>query len=257
MPRISRRRFIALASLAAAIYMVPGSVKAYNVELSRYGMGLGVRILHVADLHLHAGDRLEHLRLVETVRPDLLVLGGDTWDMATRDKRRLEEWVSLAVSASRRAIAVLGNHEYNADSRGRLRLSEGLRLLERYGVIVLRDDATRVLGLEVAGLDWRWNPEEYSEAAGSIEGMESVDLVVAHSPDVLPHLPGGRGLVLAGHTHGGQMCLPGGRGVVTNSVYGFKSGVYSMHGWTMIVSRGAGELVPPRVYCRRELVAVS
>ncbi len=255
--KVTRRRFLAAAGLVLAAYMVPGSIRAYNVEVSSHRMGLGIRVLQVADLHLHGKDRISHLDLIEAVKPDILVLGGDTWDLATRSIGSLEDWITSAASASRRLVAVLGNHEYTADRRGRIGLGEGLRILERHGVIVLRDEIARVSGLRIAGLDWRWEPEDYSKAVAGLDGLVEADLVVAHSPDVLPHLGPGRGLVLTGHTHGGQVCLPGGRGMATNSVYGYRSGLYQRGGWVMIVSRGAGELVPPRVYCRRELVLVT
>ncbi len=250
----SRREFIAAL---AALLLGAGMGFSYlgGVEVTRLRLGLGRRVLVLADLHVHARPRLDVVELTRVLRPDLVLVLGDTWDEMSPGP-----WAALETLRDIRrfvgdAAAVLGNHEYAAARRGGPSVAEAVGLLEDAGYAVLRDSAAELRGLRIGGLDWRDDPRGYAEPASRLGG---VDLVASHSPDALPHLPRGRGLLLlAGHTHGGQVCLPMNRSVATNSVYGYKWGLYRCCGNTAYVSRGLGEMLPPRLFCRRQAVLIE
>ncbi|MFN7106430.1 MAG: metallophosphoesterase, partial [Pyrobaculum sp.] len=122
-----------------------------------------------------------------------------------------------------------------------------VRALEEAGVHVLIDDWTSIGGLKIFGLDWREDPRTYPQ-------VRDADVVLAHSPDAFHNAVGG--LYLAGHTHGGQICLPKNVPIVTNSVYGYTWGLYKRGDAVMYTSRGVGEMFP-RLFCSREYVLVT
>lgn len=207
-----------------------------GVELRRLDLGLGRRVVFVSDLHIHGVSGLE---LPEY---DVLLIGGDIYDRNTPGA-----WAVVEALAPLRGpkIAVLGNHEYW--DRRRVPLGEGLRALEEAGVHVLRDDWVQVGPLRVHGLDWRDDPRTYP-------AVRDADVVLVHSPDAFQQAVGG--LYLAGHTHGGQFCLPGGVPLITNSYYGYTQGIYRRGEAVMYVSRGVGEMLP-RLWCNREVVLIT
>lgn len=166
----------------------------------------GLRLLHLTDLHLDmAGDTVTALiASLRHVDADVAVLTGDF-------RARTYGPVEAAVSAFRalrphlpeRTYAVLGNHDC---------LALGLAL-ESQGVRLLLNEATEVEpGLYVAGID---DPHYYrlhniERAIASIPDGARI-VLLSHSPEIYrqaAHTP--TDLMLCGHTHGGQVCLPGG-----------------------------------------------
>ncbi len=256
MAGISRRAFIKSIIAVAGLYMLAGPLDGYDgVEVTILDLGLGKRILFLPDIHVHrAGERDYVIDLVKRLSPDILILGGDTWDPRTSSLSVVEGFLEKLGEYARYKIMVLGNHEYNADASGRIPLREALVTAEDMGYIVLRDDKTTLEGLTVAGMDWRNDPQLYAEA---VRAVGEAEILVAHSPDVYPHITGKQRLVLAGHTHGGQVCLAGSRSIITNSKYGYSWGLYTNGPRAMYVSRGLGEMIPPRLFCKRQAVKLT
>ena len=191
-------------------------------------------------------------RIAEKLGPDVVIIGGDLWDERTRGMSVVRGLVEGFRRNARVVIAILGNHEYWSASRFPLR--EAIAGLEDLGVLVLRNEVVDAAGLRVAGLDCRDNPRGYGDA---LQGLGGVDVFVSHSPDAFPYLGKHGALMLAGHTHGGQVCLPRSISIATNSVYGYRWGLYRLGGNAMYVSRGLGEMYPPRLYCSREAVLAT
>jgi hypothetical protein len=241
---------------AAGLYLVAGSLYGYEgVEVVSLDFGLGKRALFLPDVHLHRrGERGYVIDLARRLSPDILILGGDLWDPRTRDFVVVEDFLEELGAYARYRVAVLGNHEYNADASGRIPLREAIDSVEELGYIVLRDDKVSLDGLVVAGVDWRSDPQLYGRAAREVG---EADLLVSHSPDVFPHITARQSLVIAGHTHGGQVCIPGARPIITNSIYGYSWGLYKRGGSAMYVARGLGEMIPPRLFCRRQAVLLT
>lgn len=75
--------------------------------------------------------------------------------------------------------------------------------------------------MSIAGLAWRWDWRDQEEP---IKSLGEADVLVSHTPDVFPLTSEKTPLVLAGHTQGGQVCLPGARPLATNSVHGYTWG---------------------------------
>lgn len=254
--KVSRRRFILLVATTSLAYLLPGFRTGYSgVELSRLSIGLGARLLFLPDIHIHrAGSREYVVELVEEVEPDIVVIGGDLWDSATASIDVPLELLKNIKRKVKHLVMILGNHEHWSHQDRVIDLGDALVEIENQGVVVVRDDKVQLGTLLVAGLDWRENPQHYSS---SLRLIGEVDLVVSHSPDAFPHLTSRQRILLAGHTHGGQICLPGKTSIVTNSYYGYKWGLYRENSRVMYVARGLGEKTPPRIYCSREALLVE
>ncbi|NLG08310.1 MAG: metallophosphoesterase [Deinococcales bacterium] len=262
---MDRRRFLKLALAAAPLALgLSAAREAYSFELPRErrvirGLREPLRLAFLTDLHL--GPYLGRRQLEEWVaatvelEPDLVVFGGDIVDQEYDGD--LSEVVELLprLRPPLGVVAVLGNHDrtrYRDLSPFRRALREaGVTLLVNEGV-QLRDD------LYLAGLDdWRTgHPDIERTLAGGGEGAR---VLLSHNPDVIPRLPDHVDLLLAGHTHGGQVRLPLLGPLVTSSEYGRR---YA-EGWVeapmpAFVSRGLGVTVLPfRLFCPPELVLLD
>jgi predicted MPP superfamily phosphohydrolase len=248
---VDAKRRALLASLAGlGLSLALGVATGYQLHLTRLDLGLGRKVLHLPDVHVHReGERDYVLQLVASTRPDVVILAGDLWD-ALSSMNSVLGFIRALKRLAHSVVHVPGNHEHWSAGP---RLPQLLNLLEDEGVVVLRDEAAEVQGLRLAGIDWRENPKHYSRVDHLVE---NADVVAVHSPDAFKHLEKAT-LVLAGHTHGGQVCLPGGVAIATNSIYGYRWGLYRDGSRVMYVARGVGEMIPPRAYCSREALLVE
>jgi predicted MPP superfamily phosphohydrolase len=233
---------------------VPGAAR---VQCVRRRVDLAVnrpsplRVAFASDLHLGPTTSRrtldEAFRLLAEATPDVLVLGGDYvfLDATPAIARELEARVRDV--PARAKVAVLGNHD--------LWTHHGLLedALARAGAAVLVNAALR-LGpphedVAIVGLDdpWTGAPDGDRAFAGA-EGA-GLTLAVCHAPDGFPHARGrGVALYLCGHTHGGQVALPGGRPVLLPGgrwARRWPHGVHEAEGTTVFVSRGVGGVEVP------------
>lgn len=220
----------------------------YDIAVPRLPVGLdGLRVLHISDLHLRPGSELayELPELVAGVPHDFVLYTGDFID----DDDGIPAVASILARMPRGegAYAVLGNHDYRPLGRSygfndvaRLRAA-----LANVGIKVLDNTAHPVCGGElfIAGVD---DPAtDRDDLARALSGVPdgACALLLAHSPDIVlrlgPHRPG---LILAGHTHGGQVRLPFVGPVITESRLPRAEvmGLREHHGVPTFVSRGIG-----------------
>ncbi len=251
---MTRRTLLKLGAAAALTAALPASLAEPPVEVEERSLGIRRRMLVITDPHIHARPRRDLVRIAEAVKPDITVIAGDLWDQWTLRFQAVLDTMEGLRRASRWLVAVPGNHEWSAYKAGLINYREAVEALESLGALYLRDDKVSLSGLLVAGVEWRWKPQRYEEP---LKSLGEADVLVAHTPDVFPHTPSRIPVVLAGHTHGGQICLPGARSIATNSSYGYTWGLYAENGRVMLLSRGAGEMTPPRVFCRRQVHVVS
>jgi uncharacterized protein len=175
----------------------------------------GLRIAVIGDIHVGAPfiDDEKLRLLVERTnqqQPDLVVLPGDFMSQNTWHGHRVAPEITANhlkyLQAPLGVYAVLGNHDWwdNGD--------EVRRSLEQIGIRVLENDVSEVkrggTSLWLAGLSDIWTrPQQVPETLAKIPSG-SVIIALTHNPDVFQNLPRTVPLMLAAHTHGGQVKLP-------------------------------------------------
>ena len=260
MARARRSRYsLRMRRFLIPLFVIPLALLAWSVGLARSdpvvrrasvalpGWPAGakpVRVALLSDIHIGnlatGPDRLRRIvARVNALRPDLVVLAGDLVAGHGREDARAAS--GLAELGRLRAplgvVAVLGNHEYWTDPH-RVR-----RALERAGVTVLDNAATRRGPLAVGGLDDLVT--RHADLPATLRAMERVGgarLMVSHSPDIAPKLPPSVPLLLAGHTHCGQVWVPFFGPPVDVSRYGarYRCGLAREGGRLTVVTAGTG-----------------
>jgi len=220
----------------------------------------GYTIAFLSDLHGGSFCSAEILRgvarRVASVRPDLVALGGDFIQYADADIEDLGPAVR-DLRARDGIVAVPGNHEYYArDPEGVLaRLgSFGARVLRNEAIPIRREGTTIWI---VGADDGEAGRFDLDLALRDVENGDP-RILLSHQPDALP-LAARRGidLVLAGHTHGGQVRLPFVGAVVRHSRLGFDQGLYRDGECALYVGRGVGAaILPLRWNCPPEVPLV-
>jgi predicted MPP superfamily phosphohydrolase len=263
-------RRAALQGLAATAVGAITGAAVYGVAYERHDIGTthvtlpvsglpppldGLRLGFLTDVHHSAMVPAEDIRtavdMLAAARPDLIVLGGDyvTWGDRTYVGPVAELLAPLA--APHGVFAVLGNHDDDRDMPAALTAKH---------IEVLKDARTRVRirgeGLELAGI--RFWTRKVSEIAHVVGRARDTVLLLAHDPRRLDEaatldIPA----VLSGHTHGGQVVLPG-LGAAARRNFPVLSGLGSRANTWMFVSRGIGTVyVPVRINCPPEVAIVT
>jgi predicted MPP superfamily phosphohydrolase len=263
------RRAALKGVLATAVGGLTGAV-SYGVAYERHRIGVteatlpvsgllpsldGLRIALLTDVHhssiVPAEDVTRAVELVLAANPDLIVLGGDYVTFGDRDYVEPVAELLAPLRAPNGVFAILGNHD---DDR------EMPAALARKGMTVLKDQRTRIVikgdGLEVAGIRfWTRRP---ADIARVLKGTTDPVLLLAHDPRRLVeaaamNVPA----VLSGHTHGGQVVMPG-VGALARARFPILQGLGRRENTSIFVSRGMGTVyVPVRINCPPEVALVT
>jgi len=190
---------------------------AFEVELPDLPPAFdGYRILHVSDTHL---DNLPALagvarRLLHGVEVDMLALTGDVHgDPATPVERSVALLAHALEPVTVRGprLAILGNHDPAAIAG--LLADAGYEVLVNRSLVLRRGSAR----LRVTGLDDVHSFFSVAALAALDDHAGEFRVALVHSAEVADDAArAGYALYLCGHTHGGQVCLPSGRPVVTH-----------------------------------------
>jgi uncharacterized protein len=278
-PTMSRRAF-ALGGLLGAFGAVSlGAVEAYHSRyvnpysprLERVSIPIpagheglaGVRIGFVTDTHvgpfISPDDLARATALIAAERPDLLLFGGDYVSESPRYAGGAAEVLrELVDETPLGAYAVLGNHDLNVSA------AKVTAALEGVGIGVLRNAAAPV----AIGSDTLWIAGIDETVLGDPSPPETFDqvpvgaaaLALWHEPQFAEQAAAqGAFAQLSGHTHGGQIRLPG-VGPVGLPVHGkrYVMGLNVADGMPIYTSRGVGVYRPPmRFNCPPEVTIVS
>lgn len=224
----------------------------------------GFRILHLSDFHLGTmslnGRALERaLTWAEGLELDLVAITGD---LVSRGRGRRMLCEALARLGPRHGVfAVLGNHDVAATRDPFSRPADlaslegdGAQLLEHGSVTVEADGRV----VQVVGADPRRRREPIEALA---EAEADLRILLLHFPDDVHRLPAGAfHLVLAGHLHGGQICVPTPRGKIRleHLRAPYWEGLFDLPGGMLHVSRGLGtSFVPFRFLARPEATVLT
>lgn len=214
-----------------------------------------LKIAELSDIHARRiGPREERmLAILETEKPDLIVVTGDTIGN-TRGDYSVARKVYERLHAPLGVWVVLGNWENQFPIRNDRSIYQeaGVHLLVNQNAVVRPDVA-------LIGLDDPYSGTARPDAAmaGVPNGIYTIALF--HSPKYLDVIAGRVDLVLAGHTHGGQIRIPFVRPVWLPRGCGrYVAGWYEENGTKMYVTRGLGtSILPIRFLCRPELTFIT
>lgn len=217
----------------------------------------GFTLLQLSDLHLDINDSAAHA-ICERVRDaphyDVCVLTGDyrarTFGECDETLRRLEQ---LRLHLKEPVYAVLGNHDSVRMVPGME--SMDIRVLLNESVALAQGGAT----IFVAGIDdaHYFRVDNIEKAAEALP-PDAVKVLLSHTPEIYRQAAhAGFDLMFCGHTHGGQICLPGGVPITLDAKCPRYMGAGAwryrqMQGYTSV---GAGTcIVPVRLNCPPEVV---
>lgn len=234
------------------------SVEEHEVALSGH-FSRPLRIGFASDFHAgpttHAEVLSEACAALTRSQPDVLLLGGDFVCLDARHIDILAEKLAAIPSPLGR-FAVLGNHDLWVDY-GYIE-----RRLESVGIEVL---CNRNVALPspfehvwICGLDDHWTGRPDGHAA--MRGADGVRVVLMHQPSGLLDLAGERfDIAFCGHTHGGQIALPGGFPLILphgKLSRRYSQGVHRLaNNRTLLVSRGVGcSTIPFRSFSSPEVL---
>jgi predicted MPP superfamily phosphohydrolase len=221
----------------------------------------GSRMLHLTDLHLRTRwprQLDEVIARVQADPPDLILFTGDFVD----DKRDHGPAMPLVkkliggLRAKAGIYAILGNHD--GDLLAPKLHGLGVRMIGHQRVdAILNGVAVELIGLP--GPD-RLDFDEHFVAALPPKRTGVPRIVLSHYPDLIRATKSAQpDLYLAGHTHGGQICLPNERAILTHDSLPrhLCKGAHDVNGTCLIVGRGFGfTTIPVRMFCPAEVVEV-
>lgn len=254
MQKLSRRRLLKVMAAAAAgpVLVLPAEVTAAEsreyFEVTRRDVFLssldprhdGLRVAHLTDLHI--GQNVPDGRIIAAVRAvneggaDLVALTGD---FVTSRRDPYDRVPQLLSELRAPTVAVLGNHDHWSNAH------EVESRLERVGIAVLRNAHTsfRFNGATFTCVGVDDATVRRDDVGEAFRGAsERSTLVLTHTPSLARKLPSWRDvLMLAGHTHGGNLEIPG----LTRSVFAragqpWYRGFYRVRGNQLYVNRGLG-----------------
>ncbi len=274
--KISRRKFLKLSTgavagsvIAATGYLYANDesgqpvIERVQIPIKNLKPALeGFRIVLLSDFHLYPFTKLEVIQrafaLTTSLKPDLILLGGD---YVTREAEAIFELVPVlsSLNAKHGVLTIIGNHDIWTDLTA---IKTGLQearipVLNNQGFTLSAHGAR----LYLAGLDDGWSGRPDLQAALADWPGDIPIIVAAHEPDLADEisLDGRVSLQLSGHSHGGQIRLPG-IGAIILPYLGRKYdlGLYKVKGMWLYTNRGIGMVTEPvRFNCPPEVTEIT
>ncbi len=234
------------------------AVTKYNIPIENLPSSFeGFTILHLTDLHSkeYGENQKRLLDLIDRNKFDIIVITGDIIDKNNPD---INSAVSLINGLTVPVFFVPGNHEWLSgyDIRDPL-ISLNVQILENDNYKFIRGDDH----IWIIGVDDPYLGKDNLDLA--LEGIDytSSRLLLAHDPTILQSAVNMVDLVMAGHTHGGQIRLPviGGLFVPGQGFFPqYDYGLYYEESTFMVINGGLGESVLPiRFFNRPEIVLIT
>ena len=230
-----------------------------------------IKILHLSDLHASKVVSLAYLRralkMGLDLQPDLICVTGDfiTWKY-----KRYGEYAEVLsqLSATAPTFACLGNHDGGSWAEGKMKLGNGdsaevRELLNAAKIQLLHNEHTTatINGNEInlVGVGDLWNHECDPETAFDQIDNTRPTLLLSHNPDTKDQLAAFPWqLMLSGHTHGGQLYLPGlGAPLAPVKNKKFVRGLHRIDDRWLHISKGVGNLHGVRFNCRPEVTLLT
>ena len=234
-------------------------IKHYHVKDKQLS---GLRIVFASDFHIGKKDLKRLKRIVRAIKKqqaDLIFLGGDYLNGHTEQSTMSPKQIAKELSqlnAPYGIFGVLGNHDwYINGAKTKKSLQEaGITVLENQNKIInfrnkqitiagVADKTTRTVNLK-----------------NTLDKTPEPRILLTHTPDIFPDIKDSVNLVLAGHTHGGQVKIPFWGALIVPLEHGrrYAEGFIEENGKKMIVSKGLGtSRLPIRFNCKPEILVIE
>ncbi len=209
----------------------------------------GLRIAHLSDFHLGFPSRgsaavERSVDWVEERQPDLTLISGDLLSRRSGEPR-----LRALLGRLPNCFAVLGNHDF---ALTRDPFSHPAELLDLEPATLLADDSRTVelrgKRVQIVGVDPRSYRRRRAGPAQLADPEADLRLLLCHYPDVIDRIPSGSfDLVLSGHLHAGQICVPWPRGRLrlAHIRWTYVQGLYRRPAGTLHLSAGLGTTFVP------------
>lgn len=253
---------VAAGSYADARYIEPGwlDVTYHTVFLPELPLAMdGFTVTHLSDLHCGTVTPDSVIRdavaLALREKPHLAVLTGDFVNRDPDDAERLAPIIAPLAKTPLGMVGVLGNHDYKGGG------DAVAKPLEAVGLTMLRNRSVMLApGLHVAGIEdtMRGAPDAAAALRDVPDGAAC--LFLSHNPVGVWNVVKRSCVTLSGHTHGGQICVPGFAPRRPGGMEGFPM----LTGWgtfdkaQLFITRGVGMMHEPyRFLCRPEVAVIT
>ncbi len=260
--KISALVLIFAAITAVYAFFIEPNLLTLNHYTIKNSALKGTRLVFAADFHIkkNQSGRLKRIvNLINSQNADIILLGGDYVNGMDRADNiplvEMEKELSK-LCAPYGVYAVWGNHDrWYGENQVK-------NVLKHSNIVLLKNEnkqiKTPAKTIFVAGVDDLVTGTPDVEQA--LKNTKKPVIFVTHSPDIFPQIPAGTDIVLAGHTHGGQVVVPFLGPVVAPSEYGsrYALGKIEDNGKVMIVTKGLGtSILHVRFNCLPEIVVVD
>lgn len=274
---MDRRTFLIggwLGALSLAEYSTlyeAQAVKLTHALLAFDSLPLGkkIRLLHLSDFHYGPVVDLAYIKRVVSkalsYNPDVVCLTGDYITGSTDLDFDAYAAILQPLGESRPFFATFGNHDggsWSQKADGFPSTKEVGEFLQKAGATVLKNEARSLIfgdsEICFVGLGDLWSDELRPREAFA-DATSSCRVVLSHNPDSKDLLkPFSWDLLLSGHTHGGQVCIPFlGAPFAPVQDKRFLSGLYQWEGRQLFVTRGVGNLHGVRFNCPPEIAILD
>ena len=223
----------------------------------------GFRIAQISDIHIEGGDMGAELpricALANAQNADAIVVTGDYVTTPTDADPEVLARGLMALQAPMGVWGIMGNHDYwsgpSTKIVGDIVARTPVQVLINRNHVWEKDGAR----LHLAGFDDFWGgTRDFDSMAAKIPDGEAA-VALGHEPDFAIEVAatGKYGLMLSGHSHGGQIALPGGIPIhVPQYAHKFPRGWYDVNGLKLYTNRGLGTVGIPMRFCARPEISV-
>jgi uncharacterized protein len=278
--RLSRRVFLMQAGFVSTFAVNGFFIEPHTPQINRLKIRLpnlppafeGFTIAHLSDIHVDAYSSPDSVAAfvsqVNALKPDITVVTGDFvtkgshyFEMAAQTLGQLRNGAKMGV------YGVTGNHDHWADWR---ELAKMQPLFEKYGLPLLRDTATELRlngdSLWLLGVDDSITENDDLRRAMGAMGIYDVPqalrderpkILLTHDPRFAPKAAIMKlDLMLSGHTHGGQVYVPGVLEATLQEHITYLRGQYRVGNMQLYVNTGHGTVVMPMRFLSRPEIAL-
>lgn len=255
MQRKTRRQILAAGGALAVGTLLTQVGAAKRLQVKRQTITLprwdadGFRVAQLTDLHVNsraaAALAQEALSIAVSLRPDVIAITGDFYDSLYSDHfAHLRSALESVRTINIPVVGVLGNHDYWSQPK------QVIETVRECGVRLLRNEIFEHHGVVIAGIDDGLVNRDRHDFLGSKGDAKSV-LALFHEPDFCYRVDKRVSLMLAGHSHGGQVCYPFGKPLhLPRGARRYYSGYYPDASVPLFVSHGVGTTGPSiRAFC--------